>query len=297
MSKRELLVRNDLGFFEVKEKPDTIELEEYYSKKYYQSSQGNYRSGYSDEELNYFEAKNEQRFLLAETFAKKKNNSFLDVGCGEGFLLDHYRKKGWNVLGLDYSSFGCEKMCPESLPFLRVGDIYKNLDELLQSGNTFDVISLTNVLEHVVDPAYMLSVIHKIAHDGSVLVITVPNDFSFYQEFLLEEKLIPDEFWIALPDHLSYFDKDSLSALCFSTGWNKADMIADFPIDLFLANQHSNYVIDRSKGKEAHKVRVKLENLFHSISPEKTNSFYRSMAELGFGRQITGFFTVKAVAK
>jgi len=31
MSKRDLLIRNELGFFEVKEKPDAIELEEYYS--------------------------------------------------------------------------------------------------------------------------------------------------------------------------------------------------------------------------------------------------------------------------
>jgi hypothetical protein len=68
------------------------------------------------------------------------------------------------------------------------------------------------------------------------------------------------------------------------------DMVADFPIDIFLANAHSNYVLDRSKGKQAHAVRVKLENLFHEVSPEKTIDFYRSMAELGFGRQISGFF-------
>ena len=80
---------------------------------------------------------------------------------------------------------------------------------------------------------------------------------------------------------------------CESNGWEEKYVLSDFPIDLFLTNEHSNYIKDRTKGKEAHKTRVQLDNLFHQNDPQKTVRLYQAMADLGFGRQIIGFFQKK----
>lgn len=105
--------------------------------------------------------------------------------------------------------------------------------------------------------------------------------------FLLDENLIDTYFWIPIPGHFSYFEKISLQNICNSAGWDQKDIIADFPIDIFLPNPQLNYISDRSKGKDAHKVRVKLDNFFNSVSVGVANEFYRTMAKLGLGRNIT----------
>jgi hypothetical protein len=40
----------------------------------------------------------------------------------------------------------------------------------------------------------------------------VPNDGSEYQEGLLRDGLIDRRFWIAIPDHMSYFTSDSTAS-------------------------------------------------------------------------------------
>jgi len=296
MKKTGQLIKHKLGFFQVKNKPTQKELEDFYSKQYYQSERGSYRSKYSNEELKYFNTKNEQILEIVSELIPK-NKHLLDIGCGEGYMINFFRKKGWEVLGLDYSGFGCSKMNPDCLPVLKIGDIYESINELIGKKEKFDVISLKNVLEHVLEPEILLRKIKKLAHNDTIFIVTVPNDFSFYQNFLLKEKMIDHPFWVAIPDHISYFEKNSLKKICNHTGWEQKEIVADFPIDIFLSNPHSNYIKDKTTGPAAHQARVKLENLFHNTSIKATINLYRAMAQLGFGRQITGYYKLKASGK
>jgi hypothetical protein len=67
--------------------------------------------------------------------------------------------------------------------------------------------------------------------------------------------------------------------------------LADFPIDFNLSNMDTNYVRDKSKGKNVHLSRVFLENLLDEISITNTVELYKALAELGLGRDITSFFS------
>ena len=78
-----------------------------------------------------------------------------------------------------------------------------------------------------------------------------------------------------------------------ATGWESKLMLADFPIEWFLFNEEANYQKDSHKGGAAHKARIALENLMAAQPASAVNSFYEKMAELGMGRQITGFYTRK----
>ena len=284
-------VKNTYGFYELAQKPTPEELQKYYSEKYYQENKGTYSGEYSSEEQKYFLNKIEQKLLLIKKkFHNNIKYSLLDVGCGEGFTLKYFYDIGWNVKGVDFNSFGCKTHNPEYVNKIITGDIYEVLQNIKLSGQGFDLIWLDNVLEHVLNPLDLLRLCFELGNDISFLMIEVPNDFSVLQKKALELNLIDSEFWIAVPDHISYFNKEGLKNISKEAGWELEKLISDFPIDFNLFNENSNYVKDRSKGKAVHKQRYMLENLLHSISVEKVNKLYETLGDMGLGRQIIAVF-------
>jgi len=288
------LIKSKHGYYSVKNLPSEAELAEYYEKKYYQEAKGSYEIEYDREEVAYFFNKiSERAYILEKYLGGKETVSFLDVGCGEGWALAFFKKKGWDVLGLDFSSFGCKKFNPECLDNLIVGNVYQNLNELIAKGIKFDVVWVDNVLEHVIDPDALINDFKKIISPSGILVIDVPNDFSLIQNYVFDKGYIHNKYWVVVPDHLSYFSKNSLENLLNSNGWESVICLGDYPIDWNLLNANTNYVADKTKGKSCHRERIEFENLIHTMPMDKVVDFYRSMCDLGLGRLITGFFKIK----
>lgn len=290
------VILNKYNFYEAAEKPNQADLEEYYAQKYYQSSHGSYEAEYPKAEYEYFDNKIEQKiFIINKLFKSAANGqrSLIDIGCGEGFTLGHFKKKGWKVVGLDYSEFGVKKFNPDCLPDLITGDIYQKMKPIVEGGTKFDVVWLDNLLEHVIDPLFLLKECKKLLKPDGVLVIEVPNDFSVLQNHLMKNNYINSEFWVVIPDHLSYFNKEGLAAISADAGFTTEFTIGDYPIDFCLMNPDSNYNKDKTKGKNAHRTRVEMENLIHSISVEKAVNYFKALADLGLGRQIVSFLKHK----
>lgn len=287
---------NKYGFYEAAEKPNQAELEKYYAEKYYQTAQGSYENEYPTAEYEYFDNKIEQKiFVINKLFSKKENNSrtLIDIGCGEGFTLNHFKKKGWKVTGLDYSEFGVKKFNADCLPDLITGDIYKQMEPIIADKIQFDVVWLDNLLEHVIDPLFLLQQCKKLLKPDGVLVIEVPNDFSVLHQHLIKNNYINNEFWVVIPDHLSYFNKSGLEAIAADAGFKTEFVIGDYPIDFSLMNPDTNYNKDKTKGKNAHRTRVEMENLIHSISVEHAVNYFKALADMGLGRQIVTFLKHK----
>ena len=288
------LQKHELGFYEVKDKPTLEELQDYYANKYYQeSSSTSYAPNYSKDELEYFRVRNERYYSVAQKIRKTKviAGSFLDVGCGEGYGLSYFKEQGYIVKGLDFSSSGVLSQNPDCLNELVTGDLFKLLKFEIKSKNTYDIIYLQNVLEHVINPIDLLCDLHSILSLDGVIVLTVPNDFSVVQEEAMKRKHIDKEFWIGLPDHLSYFEKNSLVNICKATGFNVCDLLGDFPIDWYLYHKGSNYIKDKSLGKSAHNARIELECLLAKENMNDVLSLWRSLAQVGMGRDLTIFLT------
>jgi 2-polyprenyl-3-methyl-5-hydroxy-6-metoxy-1,4-benzoquinol methylase len=292
------LKRHSLGFWEIAQKPTAQELRDYYAKKYYQESKGSYESAYSTQEFDYFRAKLEQRRRVIQRYRKFDHGTrMLDVGCGEGYALAYFLEQGWSVRGLDFSSAGVVSKNPQCRDSLTTGDLFELLDAEIARGATYDVIWLQNVLEHVIDPTSLLRSLRKLVRENGIAVVTVPNDCSVTQRAALDAGHIVEPFWIAPPDHLSYFDRESLVQASAAMGWSCLNVLADFPVDWFLFHPGSNYVRDRSVGKAAHQARVQLENLIHSRDPEGVIDFWSALAQIGFGRDLTAFLTPSAAVK
>ena len=288
-----IVTKNRFGYYELTNKPSARELSEYYARKYYQNDKGLYQDSYPDEDICYFRNKVRQKYEAARglmSSAQSATGRFLDVGAGEGWALSFFDELGWDSTGLDFSDHGCRTHNPAQLEHLVVGDIFQELAELPSHGTGYNIILLDNVLEHVLSPLKVLTDLSDLIAPNGVLIIEVPNDFSVVQQHLLKNQLIPEPFWIAIPDHISYFNRYGLEAVCREAGWTHCLTLGDYPIDFDLFNERTNYVKSRDVGKASHRSRVAVENMLHEISIEKTNNLYRALGDLGLGREIIGFY-------
>lgn len=284
-----LTYQTELGFYTLCDKPTQAELDDYYAQKYFQQLKSKtYSVSYSDQELNLFAQKLEQRYAaICEQRDTTAYERFLDVGCGEGFALSFFEQRGYQVKGLDYSSAGIKQHHPELLDKLVEGDVFKSLQNELELKNKYEIIWLQNVLEHVLEPVDLLEDLKGLLSKNGVLVITVPNDFSELQTYALNNSYVDSEYWVAIPDHISYFNTLNINEIIEKTGWKMLDKLADFPIDWFIFNNHSNYIKNKSVGKEGHFARLTIESLISKNGSDKANAFYRSLADLGMGRNTT----------
>ncbi|GAB2872923.1 class I SAM-dependent methyltransferase [Hymenobacter ruber] len=284
--------QNEFGFYEIKNKPTPEELRDYYARRYYQENLTTYQPEYPAEELEHIEGKLRLRHWVLEQLRGTASGagSFLDIGCGEGWALDYFQRQGWDVLGLDFSSFSVEKFHPALREKLRTGDLYEQVQKLVAARQQFDVLWLDNVLEHVLEPADLLRQCRQLIKPNGVLVVDVPNDFSALQQHLLDTGQIDRPFWVVLPDHLSYFTQSGLRNLAAATNWRVAKIIGDQPIDLNLLNPATNYVMDRAAGKGAHQSRLVQDNFLLRTAPlPAVAAYYEALAGVGLGRSIVAF--------
>jgi len=267
--------------------PMREDLQKYYAETYYQAPESSsYQVSYEDIEIRYKRLKCMSLLHAMEELGISRGE-FLDIGAGEGFLMQAANGCGFCVTGIDFSSFGVEKFCPEVKNLLIAGDIYESIDRFISEGKRFMACSAINVLEHVIDPDLFLSEIREIMNPGGLLAITVPNDFSSLQKLLLQEGLIDREFWFGPPQHLHYFNAKNLPEYCKSRGYDLLDAFSDFPIDIYLLHPDSNYIMDQKKGPSAHRARMLYDLMIAQEGLDKYLDFYRSMFKIGIGRNIT----------
>lgn len=278
------VVLNDkFGFYQIKPSPTPEELDSYYNTNYY--DYGTYAAEYSEFELT-------QKVLPAyeiDYLLKGKKGRILDIGCGEGFVIGHLAKQGWDVCGLDFSLDGVKRHFPDLADKVIKGDIYKSLENLILVKEKFDVIICNNVLEHVIDPLSFLNRFKSLCHDETVIRIQVPNDFSWFQNALKRDGMINNEYWINPPAHLSYFNNESLNTVLSSYGYQITELLGDFPIELFLLNEKSNYNKDKATGPFAHKARLYFDVNLFKTSIDKYIAFRRGCGQSGVCRNLISY--------
>jgi methionine biosynthesis protein MetW len=103
----------------------------------------------------------------------QKKLKILDLGVGDGKIATKLLKKGHQVMGIDINPKALKKAKQKGIPVFKA-DIEQDLTFLKQK---FDLVLLTDVLEHLVDLKKVIQNIEEILLDQGELLICFPNHF------------------------------------------------------------------------------------------------------------------------
>nr|WP_325451790.1 class I SAM-dependent methyltransferase [Gelidibacter sp.] len=133
----------------------------------------------------------------------KNTKSLLDVGCGTGDFLQVALESGWAITGIEPNEQA------RAIANQKTNQSVFDSEQLFNlKPQSFDVITLWHVLEHLPELEAHFSLFNKLLKPNGVLIIAVPN-FKSYDAQLYKE------FWAAydVPRHLWHFSQESIKRL------------------------------------------------------------------------------------
>ena len=190
------------GFLETYPQPDEAKLTSYYETEDYIS--------HTDSKRNIFEKAYhlvrsislKRKLKLINSYTSHEKN-LLDIGCGTGDFLKTALNHGWSVSGIEPN----EKA--RQIANHKTNQSVFDTEQLSKfKPNTFNVITLWHVLEHLPKLELHLDYFKTLLKKDGTLIIAVPNYNSFDAKHY-------KEFWAAydVPRHLWHFNKKSISNL------------------------------------------------------------------------------------
>lgn len=134
----------------------------------------------------------------------------LDVGCGRGNFLEAMEKRGHEVFGTELSALSAEKAVSIFGEKIFIGDLL-DLDAPPES---FDMVSMWHVIEHVADPIRYIEKSFALLKPGGALVLAQPNIDS------IQAKIGgPVWFHLDVPRHLYHFSPETLGNMMKKAGF------------------------------------------------------------------------------
>src|SRR5450432_3465868 len=106
--------------------------------------------------------------LLTENL---EGQSVLDAGAGTGYFSERAKKRKAKVISVDLGVSLLRHVGTRAGTILAAGDILS----LPFSGNSFDVVVSSEVIEHTGDPRRAVAELSRVLKPGGILVLTCPN--------------------------------------------------------------------------------------------------------------------------
>ena len=146
----------------------------------------------------------------------------LDVGCGDGDFIFMAKDKFKEYYGVDVSSLRIER-AKERADRDNIYFYKCDVDKGLPFNNSFfDAVSCISVLEHVLNPPYVVEEIHRVLKPSGIFIVQVPNiGWIPYRIQLLFGKL-PKSGGVYLGadwEHLHNFTKSTIYQLLTEKGF------------------------------------------------------------------------------
>lgn len=154
----------------------------------------------------------------------KLNNGpgrLLDVGCGTGAFLETCQSGGWEIMGMEPDN-NARAVAQGKLKVA----LKPNLNAL-HKGETFDIITLWHVLEHIPNLNETIEQLKAHLSEKGTLIIAVPNSDSYDAQYFRE-------YWAAydVPRHLHHFTPSTIKFLFDKHGLKLIDQ-KPMPFDAF----------------------------------------------------------------
>jgi SAM-dependent methyltransferase len=194
--------------------PTDAELKEMYGERYYRS--WGLSGAEENERLKAMKtATFELRLDLISRY--KTSGDILDVGCATGYFLEAAGKRGFQPYGVEISDHS-SAAAKEKFGADRVHSGV--LEDAPFRDGQFDVIAMSDLLEHVRDPLRTLAAARRLLKDDGAVMIMTPDTDS------LTARLMGARWTHYKPEHLFYFNRRSLSLLAEKSGFEAVDFRA-----------------------------------------------------------------------
>jgi 2-polyprenyl-3-methyl-5-hydroxy-6-metoxy-1,4-benzoquinol methylase len=185
--------------------PDENNLGKYYESEDYISHTDNKRSLFEKAYhiVKNIALKNKLNLINSENPQKGR---ILDIGSGTGDFLLTAKENGWNTVGVEPSDRAKSIAIKKGISFVeKISDL---------ENNSFDVITMWHVLEHVPNLEFQIQELKRLLKPTGTLIVAVPNFKSFDANHY-------KTFWAAydVPIHFWHFSKKAIQSL-----FEKVDM-------------------------------------------------------------------------
>lgn len=200
-------------------------VESYYSYQDFTDKKLNYREWLKQVSLEgYYNSKNVFKkflsWLLVRNFLivvpKGIKGRLLDIGCGSGEFLNQMKNFGWEVYGVEINQESADMGNKRGLNIF-CGE----LGGADFPQNYFDIMILSQTLEHVYSPGAYLEKIYQLLKEEGLLIIGVPNIGCM-------ESRIFRENWhdLDVPRHLYFFSVPTLGCYLEKYGFEVEQVLS-----------------------------------------------------------------------
>lgn len=234
-----------------------------YSEEYYKSWG---ISGSSENEVSKQMKIDTFLLRLKEIQKHVKKGKVLDIGCATGFFLEAAKKLGYEPFGIELSEYS------SSLAKNKFGTsaiFHGKLEDCDFTAETFDVITMFDLIEHVRVPAETLAHAARLLKPGGIIMITTPDNKS------LSSKVMGKKWTHYKKEHFYYFDRHSLNYIAKK---NKLELIHSENSEKALNIDYLHTQLNVYK----HWLFTPFINLLHKVLPRKltAKNFHIAIGEI-----------------
>jgi 2-polyprenyl-3-methyl-5-hydroxy-6-metoxy-1,4-benzoquinol methylase len=218
---------NGCGLLYLNPRPQASSIPDFYDESYF--SAGGHGSAYCDyvaQQAALLKWGEHPALTAMDLLCKgilPRRKRLLDVGCGDGTLLNLARLRGFDVLGVELSSH----MANFVRRTYKINVIEKPIEEAGLGDESFDIVTGQEVLEHLTDPVGWLREVRRILKPQGTLLLTTPNAgcAQAYREHWLGFRMSFE--------HLTFFDANTvaralrLAGLRITGLWTRGRAVAE----------------------------------------------------------------------
>jgi 2-polyprenyl-3-methyl-5-hydroxy-6-metoxy-1,4-benzoquinol methylase len=205
-----LLLNEEYQLLKTHPQPTLDKLGSYYEFEDYISHTDGKRTLF--EKMYHFVKRNaiRKKVSLIHSYQPLKGR-ILDIGAGTGDFLLEAKNQNWEILGIEPNDKAKGIAIGKGIKF---GDTIEKLES-----NSFDVITMWHVLEHVPDVEHQVAELKRLLKPSGTIIIAVPNFKSYDAKHY-------GAFWAAydVPRHLWHFSKTAIEKLFDKQNMNLEDI-------------------------------------------------------------------------
>lgn len=161
---------------------------------------------------------------------EKTYGKFVEIGCGGMLVLDYFKSRGFEVVGIDPSPLSAQASIKKDIPLLN--EFFTEKTEV----SNVQYIFHYDLLEHVENPIKFLQIQYELLGYNGLLIFSVPNP---------EPSMDIGDISPAMHQHLNYFSRKTL--------FNILKQVGFVDIECKIANYGGSLYFTARKGLEREK--------------------------------------------